>query len=100
MRKGLATGLLAAAALAIAISGARAETIVVGGKNFTEQLLMAAMTTDLLKAKGYEVDQKTGLGSVALRQAEENGQVDVYWEYTGTSLITYNKIKDRMSAAD
>jgi osmoprotectant transport system substrate-binding protein len=35
-----------------------------------------------------------------LRAAQENGQVDVYWEYTGTSLITYNKINDRLSPED
>ncbi|MEP6944204.1 MAG: glycine betaine ABC transporter substrate-binding protein, partial [Betaproteobacteria bacterium] len=34
------------------------------------------------------------------RQAQENGQIDVYWEYTGTSLITYNKVTDKMSPAD
>src|SRR3546814_13414934 len=37
------------------------------------------------------------MGSTVLRKAQVNGQVDVYWEYTGTSLITYNKIKERMS---
>ena len=36
------------------------------------------------------------MGSAALRQAQENGQVDVYWEYTGTSLITFNKITDKL----
>lgn len=74
-----------------------ADTIVVGGKDFTEQQIMAEMTTQLLKAKGYKVDTRAGMGSTVLRKAQENGQVDVYWEYTGTSLITYNKIKTRMS---
>ncbi len=27
-----------------------------------------------------------------MRDAQVNGQVDVYWEYTGTSLVTYNKM--------
>lgn len=74
-----------------------AATIVVGGKNFTEQQLMAEMTTQLLQAKGFNVTKKDGMGSAVLRAAQENGQVDVYWEYTGTSLITYNKINDRLS---
>lgn len=77
-----------------------AATIVVGGKNFTEQQLMAEMTAQLLQAKGFTVEKKDGLGSAVLRQAQENGQVDVYWEYTGTSLITYNKINDRLSPED
>ncbi|MEO5701598.1 MAG: glycine betaine ABC transporter substrate-binding protein [Casimicrobiaceae bacterium] len=77
-----------------------AQTIVVGGKNFTEQQLMASMTNQLLKAKGFSPDVKAGMGSAVLRQAQESGQIDVYWEYTGTSLITYNKISERMSPAD
>jgi osmoprotectant transport system substrate-binding protein len=55
------------------------------------------MTAQLLKAKGFEVDERSGMGSAAVRSAMENGQIDVYWEYTGTSLITYNKVSDRMS---
>jgi osmoprotectant transport system substrate-binding protein len=76
---------------------ASAASIVVGGKNFTEQQLMAEMTSELLEAKGFSVVKKDGMGSSVLRQAQENGQVDVYWEYTGTSLITFNKINDRLS---
>ncbi|SAL25636.1 glycine/betaine ABC transporter substrate-binding protein [Caballeronia cordobensis] len=76
---------------------ASAASVVVGGKNFTEQQLMAEMTARYLEAKGFTVTKKDGMGSAVLRQAQENGQVDVYWEYTGTSLITYNKISDRMT---
>jgi len=82
------------------VSAAQAQNIVVGGKNFTEQQIMSQMTAQLLQAKGFKPDVKAGMGSAVLRQAQENGQIDVYWEYTGTSLITYNKINDRMSAAD
>ena len=32
------------------------------------------------------------MGSQVVRNAQVNGQVDVYWEYTGTSLVTYNQI--------
>ena len=92
----LAAGLL----LGSAASGAAAQAIVVGGKNFTEQQIMAAMTAQLLKAKGFTPEVKAGMGSAVLRQAQESGQIDVYWEYTGTSLITYNKVAERMSAAD
>ncbi len=92
-------GVVAAALLNFAAL-ATAQTIVVGGKNFTEQQIMSQMTAQLLKAKGFNVDVKAGMGSAVVRQAQESGQIDVYWEYTGTSLITYNKIKDRMSAPD
>lgn len=84
---------------AMMIAGAtQAQDIVVGGKNFTEQQILTAMTGQLLEANGYNVDSRGGMGSGAVRQAMENGQIDVYWEYTGTSLITYNKVEEKMDA--
>ena len=83
---------------AVAGSASANSNIVVGGKKFTEQQLVAEMTAQLLRANGYSVDKRADLGSSVLRAAQENGQVDVYWEYTGTSLITYNKITDKLDA--
>jgi osmoprotectant transport system substrate-binding protein len=92
----------AAAGLALAglSTAALADEIVVGGKNFTEQQILSSMTEQLLEAKGYDVDNRAGMGSAALRQAMENGQIDVYWEYTGTSLITYNKVEEKLNKID
>jgi len=73
-------------------------TVVVGGKKFTEQQLVAEMTAQLLRANGYNVDKRPDLGSSILRAALENGQVDVYWEDTGTSLVLYNKVTDTLNA--
>ncbi len=95
MRQALRLVVAAAGAFAVATS-ANAEEIVVGGKNFTEQLLLAEMTAQLLENRGYDVDKNDGLGSTVLRQAQENGQIDVYWEYTGTSLVTYNKVDEKL----
>jgi osmoprotectant transport system substrate-binding protein len=81
-----------------ASGSAYASNIVVGGKKFTEQQLVAEMTAQLLRANGFSVDKRPDLGSSVLRAAQENGQVDVYWEYTGTSLVIYNNIKDRLDA--
>src|SRR4029453_1650614 len=81
-------------------SAVSAQTIVVGGKAFTEQQLMTAMTVAVLKAKGVTPDRKEGMGSAAVRQAMENGQIDVYWEYTGTALAVFNKINDKFDSAD
>ena len=95
------TKVLAGAVAAVGIAAsAHAATIVVGGKNFTEQYLLAEMTSQLLKEKGFDVEKKDGMGSNVVREAQINGQVDVYWEYTGTSLVTYNKISERMNAED
>ncbi|MDY0884761.1 glycine betaine ABC transporter substrate-binding protein [Dongia soli] len=75
----------------------QAASLTVGGKDFTEQFLMAEMTKQLLESKGYEVDKKDGMGSNIVRAALESGEVDLYWEYTGTSLITFNKVTDKLS---
>ncbi len=68
--KRLLGGWLAGAALAIlCCGGASAQTIVVGGKAFTEQQIMTAMTVQLLKAKGFTPERKAGMGSAAVRSA-------------------------------
>lgn len=76
---------------------AQATDLVVGGKGFTEQLLLAEITSQYLSHHGFDIDKRVGMGTTVLRKAQENGQVDLYWEYTGTSLITYNKIKEKLS---
>jgi len=88
---------LASIALASSVSLANANEISVGGKNFTEQQILSTMTTQYLDGLGYDVDKRSGLGSAILRQAQENGQIDLYWEYTGTSLINYNDISESLS---
>ncbi len=90
--KRITRALVGAVAVLGMAASAHAATIVVGGKNFTEQLLLAEMTAQLLKANGFTVDKRDGMGSQVVRDAQVNGQVDVYWEYTGTSLVTYNKM--------
>lgn len=87
---------ISAAAL-LCTTAVQANDLVVGGKNFTEQQILTSMTSQYLEAKGFDVDMRAGMGTAVLRKAQENGQVDLYWEYTGTALITFNKIKDRMS---
>ncbi|OWT77608.1 MULTISPECIES: glycine betaine ABC transporter substrate-binding protein [unclassified Achromobacter] len=70
----------------------------VGGKNFTEQLILSSMTSQYLRAKGYSTDLTTGLGSTLMRQALENGQLDVVWDYTGTALVVFNHVKEKLDA--
>ncbi|GAA3548074.1 glycine betaine ABC transporter substrate-binding protein [Zobellella aerophila] len=100
MLKDLRTLLLGALALGLSATSALADQLVVGGKNFTEQQLMTAITSQYLEAKGYEVEARAGMGSSVLRSAQLNGQVDLYWEYTGTGLITFNKVSERLGPAD
>lgn len=98
--KHLARILTLATIAAFAAGSVQAAPIVVGGKDFTEQLLLAEITTQLLTHEGFEVDKRDGLGSQVVRDAQVNGQIDVYWEYTGTSLVTYNHIDTPMNAED
>jgi osmoprotectant transport system substrate-binding protein len=64
----------------------------IGSKDFSEQYILAWMTTDLLNAHGANLKANTKLvGSANVRQALENKQFLGYWEYTGTAWITYQK---------
>ncbi|MFN2490893.1 MAG: glycine betaine ABC transporter substrate-binding protein [Actinomycetota bacterium] len=71
------------------LSGA---TFSVGSKEFTEQLVLGQITIQALEAAGATAEDKTKLpGSVQARSALEAGQIDMYWEYTGTGWIVYLK---------
>jgi len=84
----------------LATGQAQASGLVVGGKNFTEQLILSQMTAQYLRAKGYDVDLKNGLGSTLMRKAQESNQLDIVWEYTGTSLIVYNHVDEKLDAEE
>ncbi|MBZ9556467.1 MULTISPECIES: glycine betaine ABC transporter substrate-binding protein [unclassified Modicisalibacter] len=92
--------------LGLSLAGAAAtaqaadEPIVVGGLNYTEHLILTSATAQLLDAHGYDVDKRDGLGTSVLRQAQENGQVDLYWEYTGNSVILFNDQPQPDTAAE
>src|SRR5215208_2837099 len=62
----------------------------VGSKEFTEQLILGQITLQVLENAGATVNDQTGLaGTVAARKALEAGEIDMYWEYTGTGWITH-----------
>src|SRR5215203_6200256 len=89
---------LAGFALSMALScAAHAQAIVVGAKEFTEQLLVAEMTTQLLQANGFAAHKETGFATTGIRSLQESGIIDLYWEYTGTSLSEFNQVKEKLS---
>ena len=100
LRRTLLISIALAGSLAASVTAFAQSAIVVGGKAFTEQILMTEMTIQLLEAKGFKISRKAGMGNAILRAAQENGEVDLYWEYTGTSLVTHNKIADKLNATD
>lgn len=75
----------------------QAKTLKIGGKNFTEQMLLASMTSQYLAKQGYKIDLKTGLGTLLMRQALEERQLDIVWDYTGTALIVYHHVEEKMT---
>ena len=69
------------------LSGA---TFTVGSKEFTEQLILGEITKQMLENAGATVNDQTGLvGSQVVREALTSGDIDMYWEYTGTGWITH-----------
>jgi osmoprotectant transport system substrate-binding protein len=62
----------------------------VGSKEFTEQLILGQITIQVLKNAGANVSDQTGLvGSNTVRGALISGDIDMYWEYTGTGWINH-----------
>jgi osmoprotectant transport system substrate-binding protein len=73
----------------------RGVTFTVGSKEFTEQLVLCQITALALRSAGATVNEKCGLqGSNTVRAALTSGNIDMYWEYTGTAWINYLKHTD------
>ncbi|MGK7909625.1 MAG: glycine betaine ABC transporter substrate-binding protein [Synechococcus sp.] len=70
------------------------ESIVrVGSKDFTEQFILGEMYALVLEERGFEVERKLNLGGTPVAHAGlQNGEIDVYPEYTGTGLLTVLKL--------
>jgi osmoprotectant transport system substrate-binding protein len=66
----------------------RSETIVVGSKNFTEQIVLAELFAQQIEAHStLHVERRVNLGGTLLcHQALVAGKIDLYPEYTGTAL--------------
>ena len=66
--------------------------IVVGSKNFSEQVILGEIVGALLESRGVPVDRRLNLGgSFICHQALVSGGLDVYIEYTGTALTAILK---------
>ncbi|MBI1332171.1 MAG: ABC transporter permease subunit [Armatimonadetes bacterium] len=77
------------------------DKVVVGSKNFTEQLILGHMMAILLEDKSnLRVERKLNLaGTAVCQQALVDGGIDMYPEYTGTALLSVLKV-DAPSDAD
>ena len=75
-------------------------TIKVGSKEFTEQLVLGQIAVQALQAAGATVEDKTNItGTSVVRQALESGEIDMYYEYTGTGWITILEKTDPVPGA-
>lgn len=84
-----ATLLLPALLLAGAACGpTRQERIVVGSKNFTEQIILGELLAQHIEARtGLPVERRFNLGGTLIcHRALRAGEIDLYIEYTGTAL--------------
>lgn len=61
----------------------------IGTKNFTEQFVVGNLMYLYLEEKGFDVELKTGMSSTVLREAMENGSLDLCMDYTGTQWLSY-----------
>jgi osmoprotectant transport system substrate-binding protein len=76
--------------------GGGGSKITVGSKNFTEQYILGELYAQALAANGFNVEKKLDLGSAAIAdKALQNGQIDLYPEYTGTSLVEIFKQEEQ-----
>ena len=91
MKLSLAVVLLAACLLPAC--GGRRQTLVIGSKNFTEQVILGEMLAQQLEAKtGLRVERRFYLaGTYICHQALLAGRIDAYVEYTGTALTAILK---------
>ena len=70
----------------------------IGARVFTEQTMLAELTAQYLRTKNYDVQITGGLGSNLARSAQESGQLDMLWEYTGVSLVAYNHVDEKLDS--
>jgi osmoprotectant transport system substrate-binding protein len=105
-----------AAAIALAVVGSAATTsaanaagtslkgvnVIVGSKDFTESIVLSKIVKQFILANGGKVTDKTNIkGSSTTREAMVSGDINMYWEYTGTAWLVYQKQTDvNISPAD
>ena len=74
--------------IALGCGKPRQQTIVVGSKNFTEQIVLAELFAQQIEAhSALRVERRVNLGGTLIcQQALLSGKIDLYPEYTGTAL--------------
>lgn len=79
---------IVALVLAGCSSGASSEPIKIGSKDFTESLIISEIYALALEDQGLTVERVPNIASSVIPESIENGEIDLYPEYTGTALLT------------
>jgi len=98
---GLAGGIGLTLFLAL-VAGIRPEgpVVVIGSKNFTEQVILGEIVAGVLESRGFTVEHRLNLGGTTLcHEALRSGQLDLYVEYTGTALTEVLKLPSQSDSA-
>ena len=84
--------LLLALVFAGGLAPSRPNAIVIGSKNFTEQIVLGELLAQSLEREGLPVTRRLNLGgSFICDRAIRSGDIDAYVEYTGTALAAILK---------
>jgi osmoprotectant transport system substrate-binding protein len=94
----MGVGMLLSGFVHAADAAAEVPVLRIGARVFTEQTMLAELTAQYLRDKGYQVQITGGLGSNLARSAQESGQLDLLWEYTGVSLVAYNHVDEKLDS--
>jgi len=80
------------ALLSLTACSGEKRTVVIGSKEFTEQVILREMMAALIEDNGdIEVEQKFLGGTLICFESLKNGEIDLYAEYTGTALTAILK---------
>ena len=96
-----AFSILVLCSMLISCGPPRKDRIVIGSKNFTEQLLLGELFAQQIEAKtGLPVERRFYLaGTYICQQGILSGRIDIYPEYTGTALTAVLKEKPEGTSA-
>src|SRR5690348_18466219 len=85
---------ITAAALALLTACDRQQRVVVGCKNFTEQIILGELIAQQIENKTHlPVERRFYLGGTYIaHQGILAGRIDIYPEYTGTALTAVLKL--------
>ena len=105
MKKGLAILVLCCFAIA-ALAGCggkqtESATVRIGAKSMTEQMILQEILAQLIEAKTdltVERIEPIAGGTSNIQIAMENGEIDLYPEYTGTGWLTVLKHPETQDA--